>query len=129
MKQDTGKYLRPFAVVVPVVALALAAVPRQPRMVRADHVAACTATLDPDTVAIGSTLATVKFNLSEDIGRVASVTADQNSGLRVDKVNQENRTFDVSTSGAAEGDWSVSLAGEMEKTCAGSIHVIRAPKH
>lgn len=96
-------------------------------MVRADPASAglpqCAASLSPDTVSVGAEPATVGYALSEQIGKVGSITVDEGSGLRVVSFNPDEAVMQLNTNSGVPGSWQVRFAGEAEQTCTGTINV------
>ena len=95
-------------------------------MIRAEPASAdlqCTATLSPDTVAVGAEPVTAGYTLSEQIGTVGSVTVDEGSGLRVTSFNPDESTLQLNTNSGIPGSWQVRFTGEAEQTCIGTITV------
>jgi len=124
MKSIAARIGRPLAVVVPLVVVALAALPRT-RLPPASPVEAtrCTATLTPDTVSVQQEPITLSWMVPDSLGAIGSVTAPEDSGLRIGIVNPDSRTVGLDTSGALEGEWTLDFFGREQRTCSGSLTV------
>jgi hypothetical protein len=127
MKSKAGRIGWPFATVVPVFAIALALQPRVASPVTLPAAGArCTATLDPDTVGVQAEPVSVSYAVPDSIGPIASVTAPEDSGIRVGTVNPDSRKIQLNTGSAAEGDWTLNLLDGKQKSCAGTLTIRQA---
>lgn len=107
--------------VVSALALGVALVASEPT--RALVQAACEASFEPSSVPAGSEAATVFYRLSEEIGSLDGVTAQDGSGLVVTGHDGEMATLSLNTTEANAGSWSVTFHGQDDQTCAGAIEV------
>jgi hypothetical protein len=124
MKSIAGRIGRPFAVVVPVLIVALAALPRGDTSVSSRlERTRCTASIDPDTVSVLQEPITLHYMVPDSVGAISAVTAPEDSGLRIGTVNPDSRTVGLDTSGAIEGEWTLSFTGTEQRTCSGTLSV------
>jgi hypothetical protein len=83
----------------------------------------CTATLNPDTISAGTSTVEVGYTLSEEIGKVTAVAAPEDSGVRVSSFDPDASSLSVNATDAKAGDWTLSFAGDPEKSCSGTLTV------
>ena len=109
------------ALLVPIALFAFAWRPHVPITLHA--LQQCAATFDPDTVLRGAESASVRYELSEDIGAISEVTPDEESGIKVSSVDPTKTTITLNTVSAVVGEWQLVFLGENEKTCEGQLGV------
>jgi len=85
--------------------------------------ALCEASFEPSAVPAGSESATVFYELSEGIGEVQGVSAEDGSGLVVRGYDTEMSTLSFNTSDAEAGNWTVTFQGADGQSCQGSIEI------
>lgn len=83
----------------------------------------CIATFVPDSILRGAEAVTVTYGLTEEIGTVQKVVADEASGIKVSGVDPTSTTVTLNTTGALVGEWGLEVRGEAETTCYGVVHV------
>jgi hypothetical protein len=109
--------------VVPVFVVALAALPRTYQPAASPDGERCTATLTPDTVSVQQEPITLSYMVPDSIGPIGTVTAPEDSGLRIGIVNSDAQTVGLDTSGALEGEWTLTFLGQEQAACAGTLSV------
>jgi hypothetical protein len=124
MKSKAGTIITPLAVLVPVLVVALASLPRnhEPAPLPVDR-EQCTATLDPDSVVIQQEPITIAFAVPDSMGKISNVVAPDDSGIRVGNINPDEGTVGINTSGAAEGDWTLDFQNAEQLSCPGVLNV------
>lgn len=95
--------------------VAAAAVPAPP--------VACTVSFEPGAVQVQEDASQVTYTLSEPIGNVAGATIQEGAGVEVTGHNPAERTIELSTAAARAGEWTVTLHGEGEAICEGTLEV------
>jgi hypothetical protein len=85
--------------------------------------AQCIATLKPDTVSVTALPTPISYALSEPIGKVASITTDEASKLKVAAFNADENTLQLETAMAVPGDWKLVFKAENDRACDGRVHV------
>ncbi len=90
------------------------------------HAAACTVSFDPSTISAGGPAAvTLGYSLSEDVGAIASVTAQEGSGLKVKFVDHGSSTLGLDASGGKDGKWTLTFQGRGSPApCVGTLRVL-----
>jgi hypothetical protein len=83
----------------------------------------CIATFVPDTILRGAEAVTVTYGLTEEIGAIQKVVADEASGITVAGVDPTSTTVTLNTQAASVGEWGLEVRGESETTCYGLVNV------
>ena len=126
MKSKAGRFGAPLAVFVPVFVIGTSMLQRAEDAGAVMNVR-CTATFSPDTVAIQQEPVAVGYTVPDSIGTITSVTAAEDSGIRVDSVDAESKMIHMNTSQANEGAWQLTLVESEQRSCTGTLNVKRPP--
>lgn len=127
MKSRSGLIVAPF-VFVPVFALTVAGMSTRDAGLHTPAHVACTATFSPDSVPIQQEPVMVNYMVPDSIAAITSATAPQESMLKVESVDSENRTLNLNTANAMEGAWTLQLVAGEQTTCTGELKVHRPPR-
>lgn len=119
MKSKARSFGMPALAIVPVTFLAFAAIPRGDAVRSGQEVC----TLTPDSVAISEQPVTVSYTAPDTLGMITSVTAPEDSGIRVTSVDNQAKTISLNTSSAAEGDWQLTLQAAEQRSCTANLKV------
>lgn len=85
--------------------------------------AQCAATFSPTEITAQQEPVQVEYTLSTPIGTVTEATPESMSGLEVTDHDAGTRMLTVDASGATAGEWDITLHGDAEATCVGTLQV------
>jgi len=85
--------------------------------------AACEASFEPTAIPAGAEAATVFYQLTETIGELEQISAQEGSGVVVSGHDLEMSTLSLNTIEAKPGTWTLIFEGQDDQTCQGSIDV------
>lgn len=83
----------------------------------------CAATFTPAEISAQQEPLQVEYMLTTPIGTVTDATPEAMSGLEVTDHAAAARTLTLDTSGALAGEWDITLHGDAEATCVGTLQV------
>lgn len=83
----------------------------------------CAATFTPTEIPAQQEPVEVEYTLSAPIGTVTDAAPEAMSGLEVTDHDAGTRTLTLDASGATAGEWDITLHGDAEATCVGTLQV------
>ncbi|MEZ4416210.1 MAG: hypothetical protein R3E10_10740 [Gemmatimonadota bacterium] len=86
-------------------------------------VRACEASFTPSAVRVSSDPVSVLVEMSEPIGMIQEVAAEDGSGIEPGGYDAQMNALELSVAEAHAGDWEITFHGAEEMTCTGSLTV------
>lgn len=83
----------------------------------------CAATFTPAEITAQQEPVQVEYMLSTPIGTITEAAAEAQSGVEVTEHDATARTLTLDVSGATAGEWDITLHGDAEATCVGTLQV------
>ena len=84
---------------------------------------ACMATFTPGSVRASEDAVSVLVEMSEPIGEVGMVEAQEGSGIEPGAYDAQRNSLELDTSGATAGEWEITFRGGEDMVCTGTLTV------